>query len=523
MVKKLPAQNHYDVVIVGAGAAGCVTAAVLAEAGQQVLVLEAGPERKLDQLYSSQIWARRLKWAGASVLESGNLKVGFGFNAGWGTGGSATHHYGVWPRLHPIDFSVHSDHGVGLNWPISYDELKPYYDRVQSEVGLSGDAEHEVWRPDGEPYPQPALPLFPQGEVIRRGFDALKLRTAPIPRAIRVKPNGGRQGCLYDGWCDAGCPIGALANPLVTYFPRALAAGAEFRHQANVLRILNSDNTHRVSGVEYIDESGTAQQVSADRVVVAAFAVQSARLLLNSRSDRHPNGLGNEHDLVGRYLMTHPSTTVNGLFERETQPALGVTGGQLICQEAYANKQPNPQQYGSYQWLIANAVKPNDLLGIANSRPDIYGAALAPFMEKAARHFGTMVAVGEDIAQADNRITLSDKTDAHGMPLAHCHHDISDITRSMTQAAIQQGLEVFGAAGATESWAGPTVGMHIMGGTVMGSTPEHSVTDSYGRCHTLDNLYIAGPGVFPSSGAVNPTFTIHALALRTAEHMLERV
>lgn len=524
--------DAYDIIVVGAGAAGSVVAAVTAEAGKRVLILEAGPERKLGDLYSSQIWARKLKWSGAPVLETGKLKVGHGFNAGFGTGGAALHHYAVWPRLHESDFSVSTDHGLGLDWPIGYGDLRDYYDRVQAEVGISGDAKAEVWRPPGAPYPMPPLPVFAQGEVIRRGFEAMDMRTAPIPLAINSRPynsgpnnpgsTGPRKACLYDGWCDAGCPIGALANPLVTYLPRALAAGAELRHRAEVTRLLHDGAGRRVTEVEYVDESGSRRRVRGGQVVLAAFAVQTARLLLNSRSAGHPNGLGNDNDLVGRYLMTHPATTIGGIFRDETQPALGVTGGQLICHDRYADKRPDPQRYGSYQWLIANAVKPNDLLGIANSRPDIVGEALEPFMQKAARHFGTMVAVGEDIPLPENRVTLSGRKDSHGMPLAHCHHDIGEATAAMTRSAVEEGLAIFRAAGAEEAWAGPTAGMHILGGTVMGRDSATSVTDPFGRCHTLDNLFVAGPGVFPTSGAVNPTFTVHALALRTAEHMLAR-
>jgi choline dehydrogenase-like flavoprotein len=511
--------DSFDLLVVGAGAAGSVIAARAAAAGKRVLLLESGPARQLSDLVSSQLWARRLKWGGAPVEESGNLPIGHAFNAGWGTGGSALHHYAVWPRLHENDFKPNTLYGQGLDWPLEYADLRPFYDRVQTEVGLSGDAAAEKWRPPGENYPMPPLPVFAQGQVIARGFSELGMATAPIPLAVNSTEFKGRKACLYDGWCDAGCPIGALANPLTTYLRWALADGAELRNQANVTRVLHDKSGRRVTGVEYCDAGGERHTVHAKTVVLAAFVVQNARLLLASASDRHPRGLANGNDLVGRYLMTHPALSVYGLFADDTQPHLGPTGGQLICHDRYDQKRKG-EAYGSYQWLIANAFKPNGLLGIANTRPDIHGAGVEVFMRRAAEHFGTMTCVAEDLPLRDNRVTLSTRRDACGVPLAAAVHNVTAPTEALCSLGREEGLAIFKAAGAAESWAGPRFGMHLMGGTVMGDSAADSVTDSFGRCHELENLYIAGPGLFPGSGAVNPTFTIHALALRTADHLL---
>ncbi|MEH6609651.1 MAG: GMC family oxidoreductase [Halioglobus sp.] len=518
-MSRISSVEQVDVVIVGAGAAGGVIADRAVAAGKQVLLLEAGPARGMSDLVSSQIWARKLKWSGPVVEEQGDEKVGHSFNSGWGTGGSAMHHYAVWPRLHAGDFDVASRHGVGLDWPLAYEELRPYYDKAQSDVGISGDAAREVWRPPGDKYPMPPLPVFAQGNVIGKGFEAMGLATSPIPLAVNSIEYKGRASCLYDGWCDAGCPIGALANPLATYLGWALAAGAQIKNRAWVTRVLHDKSGSRATGVEYADETGERHQVMADTVVLAAFTVQTSRLLLASSSSAHPNGLSNRNDLVGRYLMTHPAVSVYGMFEDETQPHLGATGGQLLCQENYDDKKSDDGGYGSYQWLIANAVKPNDLLGISTTRPDIYGAALDPFMKKAAKHFGNMVCIGEGIASANNRVTLSSNKDAYGEPLASTVHNVAKSSAIMREGALAQGKAVFKAGGANEVWSGPPGSIHIMGGTVMGKSAADSVTDEFGRCHELENLYIAGPGLFPSSGAVNPTFTLHALALRTAEHL----
>jgi choline dehydrogenase-like flavoprotein len=512
--------DDIDVLVVGSGAAGSLYAAKAAQAGKRVLILEAGPERSLEDLTSSQIWSRRLKWGGAFVEEEGNLKIGNAFNSGFGTGGSALHHYAVWPRLHTGDFSLQSDHGVGNDWPLGYEDLRPYYDRIQQEVGISGDASAEKWRPPGADYPLPPLPVFAQGEALAKGFAALGLHTAPIPVAINSRPYQGRNGCLYDGWCDAGCPNGALANPLTVYLKQALAAGAQIKHRATVSRVLTDKAGQRVTGVEYFDDAGELQQQTAQVVVLAAFAVQNARLLLMSATDKYPQGLGNRQGMVGKYLMTHPAQTANGLIPGDTYPHLGVSGGQLINQDHYDEKKRTNGGFGSYQWLIANAVKPNDLLGFANARPELFGAELEAYMQRAARHFATMVAVQEDMPRWENRVELSQTKDQFGLPLARAIHNTTEATDKLSEFARTEGMAVFKAAGATEAWSGGRAGMHLMGGTIMGAAENDSYANRYGQCHELDNLFIAGPGLFPSSGAVNPTFTIHALGLLSVEYLL---
>lgn len=511
-------QNSPDTVIVGAGAAGLTLAARLAQAGESVVVLEAGAQRSTSDMISSQIWARKLKWSAAAVEESGTHPVGHAFNAGSGTGGSAAHHYGVWLRLHQEDFSVQRDHNRSLDWPITYQDLKPYYDRVQDAIGISGDHVAEVWRPPGAPYPMPPLPVFAQGRILDRGFQATGRRTAPLPLAINSVPRNGRAPCQFDGWCDAGCPIGALANPLVTSLPKALSAGADIRYDAQVIRVLRDSNrANHIRAVEYA-QHGKRHQLVAKRFIIAAFTVQTSRILLNSSLNKQP-APGNRYDQLGRYLTTHPAGTIFGLFDDETTPHLGVSGGQLLCHDDYANK-GQTGGFGSSQWLIANAIKPHDLLGYGTSRPDVIGGELRPWLQRAAKHLANMTLVVEDISSPDNRVTLSEVRDDAGMPKAHTHHDIAPEVANRWQQRIDEGEEIFRAAGATEVWHGPRVAMHIMGGTVMGDDEKKSVTDTFGRVHDTDNLYVSGPSLFPSSGAVNPTFTLTALAERQGDHLL---
>jgi choline dehydrogenase-like flavoprotein len=510
-----------DAVVVGSGAAGSVYAAVLAEAGKDVLVLERGRERKLTDLYSSQIWARRLKWGSPHVEEQGPDSIWYNFNAGHGTGGAAIHHFAVWPRYHEEDFLEQTLYKRSLDWPFEYDVLRPFYDQVQSDVGMSGDAEKEIWRPPGDPYPMPPVLVSNHGRVLARGFAALDMHTAPIPMAILTQPYNGRPPCIWDGWCDAGCPIGALANPLVVYLPRAQQAGARLQGNAHVTRVLTDESGRHATGVEYYTADGEQVIQPADVVVLCAFTVENVRILLNSGNKNHPDGLSNSSRLLGRYLMSHPAVMVHGMFDQEMENYLGATGGQLLCQDGYDKHSDPGGAFGSSQWEIGLAVKPNDLLGISMSRPDIFGEDLHEFMREGAHYLGSMVAVVEDEPMPENRIELSENSDKFGMPRAKVFYQTSAEGRKLWHTVAAKGVEIMNAAGAQEGWHGPQGAQHIMGGTVLGRDPSKSVLDANAQSHDVSNLYVGGPSVFPTSSCINSTFTAHAVAMKSARHIVE--
>ncbi len=513
------AAEKADVVIVGAGAAGMFYAALLAEAGKSVIVLEAGPDWNMGDLTSSLNWSRRLRWGGAPVQTTGDHPFGYGFNAGWGFGGAALHHYGTWPRMHAEDFRMRSLYGQGFDWALDYDELRPWYDRIQRDIGISGDAEAEIWRSPADPYPMPPLETFGQARYIKRGFDRLGIATAPMPMAINSTWYNDRPPCIYDGWCDAGCPIGALANPLVLHMPRAEDAGADIRARSTVTHVLA--NKKRATGVEYRDAQGNTHRIEADIVILAASVAQNPRLLLNSANEYYPDGLANSSGRVGHYFMTHVVSSVYGFFdEGDTEPHMGVSGAQLTSRASY-KKDSDDDAFGSYQWLVGSAMKPNDLLGIAISRPDLYGQDLHDFMARAVKHLAVMLSMGEELPDAENRIELGDQTDEYGMPLARIVHRFSENSGNLWHHMKDEGRQIFEAAGASDIWNGPMVSAHMMGGTIMGTDPAQSVTDSYGRTHDLPNLVIAGSGIFPTSAGVNPTYTIYSLTQRSAEYLLQ--
>ena len=231
--------------------------------------------------------------------------------------------------------------------------------------------------------------------------------------------------------------------------------------------------------------------------------------------------LGNQFDNLGLYLTTHSGRTVFGLFSEQTDPHLGPTGGHLICHDHYDDKTAIKDSFVSYQWLIANAVKPNALLGYANSRSDIFGSKLQSFMAKAAKHLGNMQYVGEDRSSRENHVMLSDKKDKFGIPFARTVHNAGPEQDAQMAFAMAEGEAIFSAGGTTEVWTGPHAPVHIMGGAVMGSKEQTSVTDDLGLVHGTDNLYVVGPSVLPTSGSVNPAFTVSALACRTAQHLIK--
>ncbi len=515
MVTAAPA---VDAVVVGAGPVGSLVAARLAGGGKSVVLLEAGPERHLSDLVSSPIWARRLKWGGAPVVHAGDRpSFPHNLNMGWGTGGGGLHHYATWPRLPAAAHAYRTRFGKAADWPFPAETLGPWYDRVQADVGLSGDAAAEPWRPAGAPYPLPPLRQFAQGKLVARGFEALALPTAPLPAAILTEWRGARPPCQYDGWCDAGCPIGALANPLVTHLAEARAAGVQLVANAQVVRV-RAAARDRAAGVDWVGADGTRHHQPAALVYLALSTIQTPRLLLASAAPEWPRGPGNDRALVGSGLMVETLVQAQGLFDEPTECHLGVSAGQRLHRAVAGDGRDRP--FGGYQWQIGPSLKPSDIFGIAASRPELFGPPLAGFVRTASRHLATMVGMAEQLPDRSNRVELDTVRDRFGLPLARIVHRHDSGAIALQRHLLAEGRAILTAAGAREVRASPLGGGHPAGGTVMGPSPETSVTDGFGRIHGIDNLYIGGAGLLPVTAGTSPTFTILALAERAAAHLL---
>ncbi|MBX9777582.1 MAG: GMC family oxidoreductase [Xanthobacteraceae bacterium] len=511
-------QEKVDVAIVGAGPSGAIFADVLARAGKKVVVLEFGPDWDYKQFVSSEIWGRRIKHA-PPFQSTGRNPSGHGSNAGWGTGGAMIHFFANWPRMAPVDFKVKSQYGKGLDWPISYDDLLPWFDRAADDIGVSGNAQAERrWYPVGKDYPMPPLKSFKQGDIFNEAFAKHGYPLAPMPVAINSTEYKGRPACVNCGWCHVGCASGAHGTPLVSHLRDARARGAQVRPFSYVTRVLTNQSGDRVTGVEYYDAKREQHVQPAGVVVLAAYAAETPRIMFNSATDRHPKGLANKNELVGKYLMCHTAANVWALFDEDVQNYMGTQANQFMSYEHYDNKTRPSKGFGSIFLRTGAAMKPN--VGLASARPDLFGAPLADFMKRAARGLTRIGIFGEQMPLLENRVELASDKDEFGLPIARITHSYDADAIGSWEYGREEAFAIAKAANPKEVWRGGGPGTaHLIGGTIMGTDASNSVTNSYGQTHELANLYIAGAGLFPTEGSVNPTNTIMAVTLRGAEHM----
>ena len=297
-------------------------------------------------------------------------------------------------------------------------------------------------------------------------------------------------------------------------------AGAEVRALCTATRVLSNQEGTRVTGVEYYDANKQRQVQEASVVILGAWSAQNPRLLLNSATDKHPKGLANSSELVGKFMMVHHIAGTWALFDEDLTPHMGTVGAQFMSYDRYA-KTSYPGAFGSSFVVAGAAMKTNDY---AAARADLFGPELAAFMKRAARGITRITFFGEELPQLENRVELASDKDEFGMPLAQLIHSFDDDALRLWNANFEQGMNVAKATTATAAWPGkppfvPTA--HLHGGAIMGKGPENSVTNSYGQTHEIANLWMAGPCIFPTEGASNPTYTIFAVSLRGAEQLAQ--
>ncbi len=522
------AEEVVDVLVIGAGAAGAAFAWSLADTRMRIVCLEQG-----DWMNPLDYPSTRTSWDGERFGAFGLSPNGRGrredypvndrespiqvsnFNA---VGGSTILYAAHFPRFHPSDFRVRSLDSVALDWPIDYATLAPWYDvnaRMMGVAGLAGDPAY----PPKEP-PLPPVPLGVLGETLARGFNRLGWHWWPSDSAIATREHAGRAPCINLGPCLLGCAQGAKGSTDVTYWPAAIRAGVELRTHCRV-REITVDARGMADGVIYYDAEGRERRQRAEIVVLACNGVGTPRLLLHSRSAAFPDGLANRSGLVGKNLMFHPYGMVTGIFPEPLEGYKGPTGCCIISQEFYETDASRGFLRG-YSFEMVRGMGPvsTALLAMTTGRVDWGAGHHAAYQEMWDRTAG-MVVICEDLPEECNTVTLDPElVDADGIPAPRITYRLSENSQRMLAHGVARGRDVLEAAGAVDTFTDAPLrpaGWHLMGTARMGTDPETSVVNDWGRCHDVKNLFIVDGSVFVTSAAVNPTNTIQALALHSAD------
>jgi choline dehydrogenase-like flavoprotein len=474
------------------------------------VLLDAGPFWDPDRDWVSDergshglYWTDPRQIGGADPVPLGSN------NSGRGVGGSMVHYAGYTPRFHPSDFHTHTTDGVGVDWPIDYADLRPYYEQIEAELPVAG----QDW-PWGDPhrYPHSPHPVSGNGLVALRGAHAMGVDMRVGPVAIPNGRFGNRPHCIYRGFCIQGCKVNAKASPLITHIPDALAHGAEVRPDCHVSRVLVDDDTGRATGVVYVHD-GVLHRQLAQSVVIAGYSIETPRLLLLSASERYPDGLGNDHDHVGRHLMVQGAPQVAGRFADEIR-MYKAPPPEVSSEQFYETDPSKPYRRGfSIQTVSPLPITWSEHVAAQGH----WGQTLREYMRDYV-HWATLGALCELLPLPDNRVTLSDETDRHGLPVAHFAYTQCDNDKRLIDAATTVMSDLLRAAGAEEVIAIQRYA-HLVGGARMATRPQDGVIDAEHRVFGVDRLYVVDGSVMPTQGAANPALTIMALAVRAADLM----
>ncbi len=515
-VRRFRDTDVVDYVIVGVGSAGGVLLQRLSRAGFSVVGLEAGPFWDTERDWvSDEEGSHQLYWNDLRIT-GGDHPLALGSNnSGKGVGGGSVHWAAFTPRFHPSDFEVYTRDGVGADWPISYDEIEPYYELLEQEMPVAGPAYYPWGKPHGYPYaPHPQGGV---GDTLIKGCTALGIPvSAGGPVGILSASHGDRPHCIYRGFCIQGCKVGAKASTLVTHVPDALECGAEIRDRSMVSRVsIGKDG--RAEGVFYFDRDGKEHFQRARVVIVSGYAIETPRLLLNSACPGHENGLANSSGTLGKYLMAQAGNVILGRFD-ELVRMYKAPPAHSLTEEFY---ETDPKR----DFARGFAVQTVGPLPVAFAKQVaassfVWGWGLRRMMMD-YNHYSALGLLGEILPWEDNTVRLADEKDQFGLRVAHVTFNLHDNDKKLIDFGRRKVEEIMRAAGAREVTQESRFA-HLVGACRMGASPEDSVCDKFGRTWDVDNLFVMDGSVMPTQGSANPGLTIQALAARTADYLVSQ-
>jgi choline dehydrogenase-like flavoprotein len=552
-------QTVYDVAIIGSGAGGGMAAYALTKAGVRVVMLEAGGEwyasRNSTMLTPSYATPRR----GASTkarpfgehdaCDGGWNIEGEPFTTAQGSQpfswwrarmlGGRTNHWGrISLRFGPDDFRGKSLDGLGFDWPISYDDVKPYYDKVDEFIGLFGTNEGLRNHPDGifQPPPKPRCYEL----LVKKASDKLNITCIPARLSIITKALDGRSACHYCGQCNRGCTVKAnFSSPDVLIAP-ALATGKLTLITNAMAREVTVGKDGLATGVSYVDKmTMTDKHVRAKVVVLAASALESARLLLNSKSTSYPNGLANSSGQVGKWITDTTGTDVSGFI-----PAMmnhvphnedGV-GGMHVYMPWWLDNKKLDFPRGYHIEVYGGLGAPGAGFGGGIQRREPGGGYGKQLKDDYRRYYGASIGFsgrGEMIPNADSYVEIDpNAVDRFGIPVLRVHWKWSDneykqskhMQETFRSLVAEMGGQVFAQMPSAPGYGLSTGGsiIHELGGVRMGSDPKESVLNGNCQSYDVKNLFCADGGPFVTQADKNPTWTILALSWRTADYIVEQ-
>ena len=537
------ALEKVNVVIVGAGAGGGVVAKELAQAGLTVVILERGEWPHYDDNNDDELYSQRTPVLGnpygpddqrhrrVVVNGDGSSRVvvpsdgAYSNNAGCVGGGTVSYGAMAW-RFMPQDFRLRSIYGdvpdsTLADWPISYDDLEPFYEKAEYEIGVSGDyTDNPFCGPRKKPFPMPAFPMNKEGNLVVETTRRMGLHPFPVPMLRNSVPHNGRPACIHMRYCVGfACPVNAKSGTHNTVLPIAMATGnCQVRTGCVASEVVVDDRGHARS-VRYYDSNGITQEQPADLVVLSASATETARLLLNSKSKLFPKGAGNNNDWVGRNLQGHLYVGASGLMEQEVYDDSGP--GTTVAISDYNHG--NPGLVGGGMLATEFASQPNNFCGVRPPGEARWGKAHKDFQRRYYKRLVHLIGPIQEIPNFNARVTVDPAVkDAWSIPvcrLSGMRHSydlrLGDFLADKAEAIIKE-------MGATRVWRnGPGMwlsgGQHQAGTCRMGNDPKTSVTNRIGQVHEIDNLFIADGSLHVTNGGFNPVLTIMAMAYRVAD------